>query len=333
MAATIKMVANRAGVSVATVSKYLNGGNVYEENAIKIQQAVDELDYKINDVARNLRTKKSYTVGVIASTIRSSFIAEIISTLQCALVKQGYSTIIMDYQTDKDLEVKQLDVLLKKKVDGIVLFPVRDESDIIHTIQKEGIPVVTVDNCIEGVECDSVVSNNRKAVYRAVNKLIELNHKRIGIITGPLDMYTAKERYDGYTDALRENGIEIDKDLIVTNKYDVESGYNGTKKLLSLENRPTAIITSNYNTSVGSLKALYEEGIEFPRDISFISVDEVECSCILGKPVSSINQDRAGIGEATAEIIVDRINGNKEDFPKQICIKAELDLKNSIRNL
>lgn len=109
MAVTIKMVAERAGVSVATVSKYINGGNVYEENRIKVQKAIDELDYRVNEVARRLKTSKTYTVGVLATNIQSSFVTSIIFKIQTTLMKYGHSTIIADYQEDEKLEKKQLD--------------------------------------------------------------------------------------------------------------------------------------------------------------------------------------------------------------------------------
>lgn len=324
MAATIKMVAERAGVSVATVSKYLNGGNVYEENAIRIQKAVDELDYRLNDVARSLKTNKSYIIGVLAATIRSDFIAEIISTLQCSLANYGYSTLIVDYQGNEELEKKQLDVLLKKQVDGIVLFPLQNEKEIIHLIQKEKIPVLMIDNLIEDVECDAVVTNNRQGVYDAVKQLVHYNHKRIGMITGPLKMYTARERLNGYLDALNDSQIPVDDNLIAIADYDIESGYNCMNALLQYTERPTAILVANYYMAIGVLRALHENKIRIPEDMSVISVDELEFSWVLETPISTIKQSCKEMGKMAATIIVDRIRGEISDFPKIVYWDTEL---------
>lgn len=331
MAATIKMVAERAGVSVATVSKYLNGGNVYKENAIRIQKAVDELDYKLNDVARSLKTNKSYIIGVLAASIQSNFIAEIISTLQCSLANYGYSTLIVDYQEDEVLEKKQLDVLLKKKVDGIVLFPFQNEKEIVHLIQKEKIPVLMIDNLIQDVECDAVVTNNRQGVYEAVKQLVSYNHSRIGMVTGPLKMYTARERLNGYLDALRDSQIEIDEKLIAVADYDIDSGYNCMKVLIECEERPTAVLVTNYYMAIGVLKVLHENNIRIPEDMSVISVDELEFSRVLDTPISSIKQLRKEMGDMAAGIIVDRIRGEISDFPKIVYLDTELIWTRSVR--
>lgn len=333
MAATIKMVAERAGVSVATVSKYINGGNVYEENRIKVQNAIDELDYKINEVARSLKTNKTYTVGILAASIQSTFIAGIISSVQHYLLQQGYSTIIADYQEDEKQERTQLEVLMQRQVDGLIVFPEENEEDVIRYVQEKGIPVLMVDNLVENVPCDAILTDNVSGTYEAVERLIQLNHRRIGIITGPQTMYTARERLKGYERAHEDYHIEKDGDLVRVGGYNIDGGYRSMVELLELENPPTAVVMGNYYTAIGTLKAINERKLRIPQDISVVSFDYLEFSCILEKEITSICQQCDEMGKMAATKLVKRIKGDQKNFPQIIRVKPEIKYTESIRKI
>lgn len=333
MAATIKMVAERAGVSVATVSKYINGGNVYEENRVRVQKAIDDLDYKINEVARSLKTNKTYTVGILASSIQSIFIAGIISSIQHYLLEHGYSTIIADYQEDEKQERKQLEVLMQKHVDGLIIFPEENEEDVIRYIQNQGIPVLIVDNLVENAPCDAILTDNVSGIYEAVERLIQLNHRRIGIITGPQTMYTARERLKGYERAHEDYHIEKYPELIQTCQYDIDGGYQSMKALLDLKDPPTAVVMGNYYTSIGTLKAINERKLRIPYDISVVSFDYLEFSCILETEITCICQQCDEIGKKAASKIVKRIKGDQKNFPQIIRVKPEVRYTESIQKI
>lgn len=332
MAATIKMVAERAGVSVATVSKYINGGNVYEENRRKVQKAIDELDYKINDVARSLKTNKTYTVGVLAANIRSTFLTAIISKIQNTLLTRGYSTIIADYQEDKELERKQLEVLLKKHVDGIILFPENDEMDIVEMIRSRKIPLVLVDNIVKGCACDAVLTDNIEGAYAAVEELIRHNHRRIGIINGPDSMSSFEERLKGYTRALQDYFIEIDEKLIIKGLHNAESGYEGMIQLLDMKNPPSAVFVSNYHMSLGALKALFEKKIKIPEQMSIITFDYLEFGFVMDPVISNIIQPQEEMGERAARKLLQRINGDYANYPQIERLKTIHSFTGSIGN-
>lgn len=317
MAATIKMVASRAGVSVATVSKYINGGNVIPENREKVQNAIDELDYKINEVARSLKTNKTYTVGILAASIKSEFIAGLIAAMQYRFLELGYSSIIADFQADSKVESKQIEVLLKRQVDGIVIFPLGYEKDIIESIREYKIPIVMVDNLVEEVECDAVLSDSRTGIKEQVELLIENGHKKIGIITGPENMYTAVARLQGYLDALELSGIDVDLELIKYSDYNMGGGYESMKEILASEERPTAIVAANYYIAIGALKAMKESGIKISddMDITIIAFDDSDFLYILDADIRMICQPMEEMGRLTAERMVQRINGNYEGYP------------------
>lgn len=327
------MVAERAGVSVATVSKYINGGNVYEENRERIQKAIEELDYKINEVARSLKTNKTYTIGVLAATIQSSFITNIISKIQYTLLQHGYSTIIADYQENKKLEKKQLDVLLMRHVDGIILFPEENEEEIVRFIKEQNVPMVMVDNMVEGIPCDAILTDNMGGVYTAVEELIKCSHRRIGMITGPEQMYTSRERMKGYCRACEDYFVEVEPELIRYGNYDMESGYRCFMELMDLEKPPTAVVAGNYYMAIGALQVINEKGIRIPDQLSFIAYDHMEFAGIMTPNISTVSQPLEEIGRVAAERIVQRIKGNMENYPQVDRLKTSLNLTGSVKSL
>lgn len=330
MATTIKMVAERAGVSVATVSKYINGGNVYEENRVKVQKAIDELDYRVNEVARSLKTKKTYTVGVLAANIQSSFLTSVISKIQTTLMIHGYSTIIADYQEDKELEKKQLEVLLQKHMDGIILFPEENEEDIVETVRKWGVPLISVNNMIEGNHGDAVLTDNVGGVYAAIEEFIKNNHKRIAIINGNNIMSSFKERMKGYLRAFEDYSIELDEELIITGPHTIKGGYEGTLKLLKMKNPPTALFVGNYDMALGAIKALLENDVKIPEQLSVITFDRLEFSFITKPEISTVNQPQELMGERAALRLVQRMKGDMSNYPQVERLKTIKNFTGSI---
>lgn len=333
MAVTIKMVAERAGVSVATVSKYINGGNVYEENRIRVQKAIDELDYKVNDAARSLKTKKSLTVGILVANLQSSFLTSIISAIQKTLLLHGYSTIIADYQENKDLEKKQVDVLLQKQVDGIIFFPEEEERDIVEVVQRHGIPIVLVNNMVEGSKSDTILVDNVNGTYSAIEELIKRNHRRIAIINGVNSMSSFHERMTGYLRALEDYSIDADESIIIKGAHTIEGGYEGTIRLLEMENPPTALFVGNYHMALGAIKALVERKVKIPEELSIITFDELEFSFIMNPEISTIKQPQELMGERAALRCVQRMKGDKSNYPQIERLKTTQNITDSIRVL
>lgn len=333
MAATIKMVAEYAGVSVATVSKYINGGNVYEENRIKVQKAIEDLDYRVNAVARSLKTSKTYTVGVLAPNILSGFLTSIICRIQTILMKHGYSTIIADYQEDKELEKKQLEMLLQKHIDGIIMFPQENEIAIMNMIKKYGIPLVLVNNIIEGSHEDAVLTDNVGGAYAAIEELIKHNHKRIGFVNGLDVMSSFKERAKGYFRAFEDYSIQVDDSLIVRGLHTIQAGYEGTLRLLDLENPPTALFVGNYHMALGALKAIAERKVVVPDQLSVITFDQLEFSFIMDPEISTIIQPQEEMGEKAALRLVQRMSGNTVNYPQVERLKTKKNFTDSIKML
>ncbi len=180
MAATMKDIARRTGLGLATISSYFNGGNVREKNRIKIEEAIEELHYEVNEVARGLKTNATKTIGVVIPELNNTFCAEIITGMEDVLRSHGYATIVCDCRTDKKLEREAIDFLIRRRVDGIINMPVDEEGNHLKKFQKTGKPIVLIDRKIQGISCDSVLVDNKKAAEDAVRQFIERGHRNIG---------------------------------------------------------------------------------------------------------------------------------------------------------
>lgn len=162
MAATMKDIARRTGLGLATISSYFNGGNVREKNRIKIEEAIEELHYEVNEVARGLKTNATRTIGVVIPELNNTFCAEIITGMEDVLRSHGYATIVCDCRTDKKLEREAVEFLTRRRVDGIINMPVDEEGNHLKRFQKTGKPIVLIDRKIQGINCDSVLVDNKK---------------------------------------------------------------------------------------------------------------------------------------------------------------------------
>ena len=211
MAATIRDIKKRTGLSLATISKYLNGGNVLPENRILIEEAINELHYEVNELARGLVTHKTKTIGVLVYDIQCLFVGSMLHYLGMELHKKGYGMLICDSCNDEKLQKENLQFLLSRKVDGILVFAVGMHGKFLHAAKKANVPVVLVDRSFQDEEYDCVEVDNRTAIYRATNKLIENHHKKIAVIASNIE-YTGRERVKGYSDAMNQAGLEIPKE-------------------------------------------------------------------------------------------------------------------------
>ena len=330
---TMKDVAKKTGLSIATISKYINGGNVLEENRELIEDAIKELGFEVNEMARGLKTNKTMTIGLLIPSLENIFFTSIVSHIESVLIKNGYSTIICDYKEDKNLEKQKLEFLIKKMVDGIITMPMGNDSEAINSVINRKIPVVLIDRALKGVECDTVLVDNLNASYNAVEQLIMMGHKRIGIICGPEDIYTAQERLKGYERVYEDYAMSIDPQLIKKGDYKVESGYEFLIELTKMQEPPTAVFVTNYEMTLGAIMAINEYDVKIPDDISFIGFDNLQLAKIVKPPLSIVVQPVAQIGEIAANTILKRLKGDNSNYPAMVRLKTELALNGSVKRV
>ncbi|HHY81406.1 MAG TPA: LacI family transcriptional regulator [Clostridiales bacterium] len=329
----MKDIAKYTGLSIATVSKYINGGNVLEKNKVLLDEAIKVLDFKINEMARGLKTNRSMTVGIMIPSLENIFFTSIISNVENILLQNGYSSIICDYREDPHLEREKLDFLLSRKVDGIIMVPHSNNAAFIQSVVEKGIPVVFIDRYLEDVQCDVVLVDNINASYNAVEQLIIRGHKRIGIICGPSNIYTTKERLKGYVRAHEDYAVKVDNDLVQYGKYDVESGYHMLIHLLKMENPPTAVYVTNYEMTLGAIMAINEKGIKVPDQMSLIGFDNIQLAKIVKPSLSIVVQPMKEIGEKAAQVLLSRLNKENTGGPSISRLKTELLIRESIKSV
>ena len=333
MAATIKDIANRTGLGLATISSYLNGGNVREKNREKIEQAIEELHFEVNEVARGLKTNRTHTIGVVIPELNNIFCAEIITGMEDILRKKGYATIVCDCRTDKELEREAVEFLYRKRVDGIINMPVDSTGAHLKQFETAKKPIVIIDRMIPQIACDSILVDNRDAAKKAVDILIENGHHHIGLVTGPEDIYTAKERCLGYEAALVEAGLKPDRGLVVHSDYTIRGAVAGVGQLLDAHPEVTALFAANYEMTMGTMIALNERGISIPDEMSVIGFDNREFARALHPQLTIITQPTEAIASQAAETVLDRLEHGKQAAPWEVYLKTEVMSGKSVKCL
>ena len=308
--ATIKDVAHRAGVAVSTVSKYINGGTVRDANSDAIREAIEALDYRVNPFARNLKSQRSRSIGILLPDMTAPFYGSVIMALDKILRERGYHTLISCYGADHGLERDNLQFLITNGIDGLIYAPEDLSADEFYELTANcSIPVVQIDRIIQGVDSDAVLADNADATYRAVSRLLHEGHRRIGLITGPKSVFSAKERQVGYLRALSDYNIMYDDTLIVSGPHTFETGYRGCEALVQLEDRPTAIVTTNYDITVGLITAARDRGLHLPEDMTIFGFDCVNVCTMMKPPLPVVHQPEQEIGQMAAAYLIERLEG------------------------
>lgn len=308
MAITIKDLAKETGLGSATISAYLNGVPVRSYNKEKIEQAIKKLGYIRNEYARGLKTHESRTIGVLIPELSNIFATSIISEMEEMLREKGYGIIVCDCRTDLNLEQESLRFLLSKMVDGLIIMPISTDSKALKIALDNNVPITVLDRMTDSDKVSHIVINNREISSQAVNNLIERGLRRIALITGDMDVYTAKERRMGYQEALEAVGC-YDESLVYNGGLSVEGGYQATKRMLKECKDIEAVFVTNYEMSVGSMIAMTEEGKLVGNEIEFIGFDNVEMSKVFTPKLATVNQPLKEIGQMAARTITSMIAG------------------------
>lgn len=311
MAATIKDISQETGLSLATISKYLNGGVLREKNRIAIEKAIKKLDYQVNEYARGLKSNKSRTIGVVIPELSNLFITHIISVMETILQENGYSVMICDCHTDGDRECRAVEFLIQKRVDGIINMPVCQDGRHLQPALEKEIPVLLLDRPLEKISrmVSCVMIDNQDAARVATRRLLEMGHRRIGIIVGPQDVYTSGMRLNGYRMALEEYGVDPDEKLIAYGDYTVKGGHRQICHLLDGVPDMTAVFVTNYEMTLGALIAVNERGVQIPRELSFIGFDNLDLSLVVRPRLTIVTQPLEEIGKQAAELMMERLSG------------------------
>ena len=309
---TITDVAKAAGVSRATAARALGGYGYVSDKALQaVTEAAQKLNYRPNELARSMITGRTNTIGLVVTNIRNPFFAGIAHSVSNILESQGYNLILSSTDELLEREKKALEFMSRRQVDGIILsHSSSNVGEHIASLAKK-LPIVLIDRLLEGMSLDYIGVNNKEGVAQAVRRLLEAGHRRIGFLGGPQWLSTNKERFEGYKEALAEAGLELDPSLVRRGSYSTEEGLVQALTLLKQENGPTAVFSGHNDLLSSLLMAAKELGIRIPHDLSVIAFDRMEWLDFLSPPITSIAQPVDEMGRAAAELMIERIKGEK----------------------
>ena len=335
----IKEIAKLAEVSTATVSRVVNHtGYVKDETREKIEKIIKEHNYVPNAIARSLSTKDSYSVGVIVPDIGNEFFTSVIRGITDEAEKANLNVVLFNTDENQKKEHQYLKIVQSQRLKGLIIAPVSAYNEKtkceLERLDRTGVPVVLVDRSIQDFDMDGVFVDNYNDSYQCVKYLIEEGHTKIAIIAGPSASLPGRERTRGYKDALRDACIEVRDEYFVAGDFKTEKAYQCTKQLLSLDDKPTAIFTSNNKSSIGCLRYLTENNLVLGKDIAVIGYDGVSTLNALAYPFSSIERDEWKQGSEAMKLLLNKINNDTTGKPKtKIIIPSELKLRGSEKKI
>lgn len=301
-------VAQLAGVSKATVSRVLSGSaGVSEPLRRRVLEVVQQLGYQPSRVARSLRRPSSHTIGLILSDIGNPFFAAVVRGIEELGCSHGYSLVLCNSNEDQTREELYVGTLLAEKVAGVIVSPVREDGLTCEALIQNSIPVVAMDRRLLRFAVDTVLVDNVRGTFAAVDHLARLGHSRIGFVSGPTHTTTGRERLEGYERALEGQGLLVDRELVLAGDFKQHSGYDLTRELLHLANPPTAIFAANNLMTLGALQAIHEQGLIIPRDIALAGFDDMPWASLLHPSLTVVAQPTYELGETAAHLLLSRI--------------------------
>ncbi|MFC5046984.1 LacI family DNA-binding transcriptional regulator [Aquimarina hainanensis] len=337
--ATIQSIADTLGVSVSTVSRVMNGvGKKYRISAktiAAIHETADKLNYTPNNIAKSLRLKKTFTVGLIIPDISNPWFAKIAMRIEEESRKRGYNIFLCNSNGDITVEKESLKLLENWKVDGIITAPIGIEYSHLLKSYKNGMPLVLVDRFFEKAELPYVSTNDEQGAFDANELLISYGHVNIACIQGLVGTSQNRQRVDGYKKALKKNGLKVEESLIVGSDFGYDNGYNEAKKIIKElhKNKVTAIFSTGNQITLGVLKAFKEESIRIPEDISLISFDENNYSELLYTPISTVSHVDNEIGSKAVAMLFNQINEEETEEVQRILAPTHLIERDSVRRI
>ncbi|WP_026565687.1 LacI family DNA-binding transcriptional regulator [Bacillus sp. UNC41MFS5] len=315
---TMADVAKAAGVSKSTVSQYLNKRFEYmgEKTKRKIEEAIEELGYQPNFIARSLKQKRTSMVGIIVANITHYFSTEISRAIEDFCHKHDLHAIVCNADDDPEKEKKYIEMLRAKQVDGLIIFPTGKNNDLYKRMVKQGYPVVFVDRKVENLDVFSIITDNTDSTYKAVQHLIEKGHQNIAFVVQPLTVSTRIDRLAGYKKALTDSDIEVNPDFII--EASIPELKSKIEQLFSLDVKPTAIFAANDRVLLAVLEFLKEKGIKLGNELELVVFDNIPFAYLLEAPISFIVQPAKDMGKKAAELLFEQIN--KENIHPEVFV-------------
>lgn len=330
---TSRDIAKMANVSHMTVSRVLNTPEkVHPKSREKVLNIIKRYNYKIDARGRNLASKKSNLIALIVPDISNIFYAELARSIEDKAQGKGYNITFCSLENKPERMERYVDIMINAAVDGIIFAGSRLKEPTIEKLIDECYPLVLVNRKLRGENHNYVVVDNKKGAFKVIEHLINLNYRKIAIISGPSNLSTGYERFRGFKTALKSSGITLDKNYIVRGSFTRETGYKGAQKLLTLKNRPDAIFASNDYIAMGVFDAVEELGLRVPEDIALVGFDDTVFASNKRINLTTVSQRTYEMGELGVDILVDFIENKESTYMHQIILEPKFIIRESCGN-
>lgn len=330
MRVTIAAVAERAGVSKATVSRVLNDYPVRDTTRKRVMAAMRELDYRPNALARNLPLKKSQTIAVVTPGFSDAFYSEIVEGIEQVLVERDYMMTLCTTRHNTDRERLYTRLLQERRVDGILLLTPR-ETDVLPVVdwfpQSKSL-IVLVDAPASRNGSSAIRVDNYGGGEMITKHLISLGHRRIAVISGPKSAPESKERLMGYKAALEESGIPFDPNMVFPGDYQATSGAAAVRRILALNPRPTAVFAMNDAMAIAAMEVMEQHGLSIPGDVAVVGFDDIKPASWIRPRLTTIRQPLVEMGRVATKKLLNVINGDETETVT-ISLPVELIVRES----
>ncbi|GIV83099.1 MAG: LacI family transcriptional regulator [Candidatus Roseilinea sp.] len=328
---TIKDVADLAKVSVTTVSHVINRTRYVDPiTRQRVTEAITELGYRPNTLARSLRRGETRTIGLIVPDNSNPYFAELARAVEDAGFDRGYSVILCNSDMSEAKETAYIEALLSKRVDGIILISAANRREKFSSIARSGIPVVTVARELSDLPIDQVVTDNEQGGYLVGRYLIELGHRQIGCIAGPREETPSADRIVGLRRALQEAGIPLPSELVIRGDFTYESGRQVMAELLQRCPDLSAVFATNDRMAIGAMNHLWRVGKRVPGDISIVGFDDIPIAAMTCPPLTTIAPPKADFARVSVSLLIERINAGRTE-PLRVVLPTRLVIRESCR--
>ena len=329
---TMRQIAERAEVSIGTVSHVINGtAKVREKLRLRVVEAIQNLGFQPSQLARGLRRNRTSMWGMIIPDVTNPFFTTVVRGVEDVAYKRSYRVVLCNTDNDVSKELSYLNELSSYRPAGLLVIPAA-ESNIATQLQllaASGPPVVCIDRRPRGWSGDVVVVANEAGAYRATRHLLQMGHHQLAAITGPMHLANAVERLNGFKRALAEARVTIEPEYIQEARFDRNSGYEAAMRLLRMLPRPTAIFACNDLMALGVLLAAREASLRCPEDLSIVGFDNLDLTEFTAPALTSVHQPGYQLGTTAARLLLERIDGLKQR-PKKVVLQTELKIRSSV---
>jgi len=325
---TFNDLAKELNLSTATISRALSRPEIVApQTRTRVLDAVRRSGYQMNGIARSLRTQSTQTIGIIVSDICNPFFSAIVKAVEDVARTNGYTVLICNADEDGRNEEVAIRLFIERQVSGVIRCSAGANPSLLEALQQKSIPLIDLDRQSGPPNIDTVILNNELGASLGTRHLIELGHKRIAIVSGPLHLSNARDRLEGFRKTLRTARISIPRKYIEFGDFREASGYQAAERLLSLPFRPTAIFVANNEMMAGTLLAVRQRKLKVPRELSLVGFDDARWARYLEPPLTVVSQPAERMGQKAAQLLLTRLHGRAT--PQTVVFEPELIVRRS----